>query len=94
MALFIVGDALFPAGKEDADPFKGQRSHRDMMSFASGELILIEALGPAAAADRASGKLVKRLAQELGASVAEVDGSLFAALLTAGSSHRSNTAWP
>jgi hypothetical protein len=92
VALFIIGDALFPTDEEDSDPLKGQRSHRDMMSFTSGQLRLIEALSPGAVADRASGELVKRLAQEFGTSLAEVDGGLLAGLLTASPSYRSNTA--
>lgn len=71
IALFTVGDALFPTGKEDPDPLESQRSHRDMMSFALGQLSLIETLGPGASGDRTTGKLVKGLAQELRASVAD-----------------------
>jgi hypothetical protein len=92
VALFIIGDALFPTDEEDSDPLKGQRSHRDMMSFTSGQLRLIEALSPGTVGDRASGELVKRLAQEFGTSLAEVDGGLLVGLLTARPSYRSNTA--
>ena len=35
------GNAVFPAGKQDADPFKGQGSYRNVVSFASGDLGLI-----------------------------------------------------
>ena len=93
---FVVRATLFPTNKKDTDPLKGQGSDRHVMSFTSSALSLIKAFSPRAVADRASSELMKRLAQELGASVPEVDGSLFLALFTtflaAGSSYRSDAA--
>ena len=50
-----------------------------MVAFAAVALGLVTGLGPGAIADGASGKLMKALAQELLASVAEMDGALLAA---------------
>ena len=65
-----------------------------MVSFASSALSLIKALGPRAIADGTSSELMKRLTQELGTSLAEVDGSFlfafFATVFAAGSSYRSD----
>ena len=91
IALGVVGDALFPAGKEDADPFEGQRAQRDVMAFALSALGLIIGAGPAAVADGTACEFVKGLAEELGTSLAEVDAGVFAALLTAGAPHRGNS---
>ena len=96
VAAFVVRATLFPTDKKDADPLKGQGSDSDMVSFASSALSLVKALSPRAIANRASSELMKRLAQELGASVPEVDGSfffaLFATFFAAGSSYRSDAA--
>jgi hypothetical protein len=62
---------LFPTDEKDADPLKGQGSDGNMVSFAASALRLIKALGPRAIADGASSELMKRLTQELGASLAE-----------------------
>ena len=96
IAAFVVRDTLFPTDKKDTDPLKSQGSDRHVVSFTSSALSLIKTLSPRAITDRASSELMKRLAQELGASVPEVDGSFFFALFTtflaAGSSYRSDAA--
>ena len=38
IALGVIRDAVFPAGKEDADPFESDRSHGGVMAFAPGRL--------------------------------------------------------
>ena len=81
---------MFPTGEEDADPFKSYGAHAGVMSFAPSPLGLIAGSGPAAIADGTAGKLVQRLAQELRASQAEVDASLFAGVLTTGAPDRSD----
>ena len=95
IALGVVGDALFPAGKKDAYPFEGHRAQRGMMAFALGALGLIMGAGPAAVADGTPGEFVKGLAEKLGTSLAEADAglffALFAALLTAGAPYRGNS---
>ena len=90
ITVFVVRAALFPTDKKDADPLKGQGSESDMVSFASSALSLIKALGPRAIADGTSSELMKRLTQELGTSLAEVDGSFLFAFFATGSSYRSD----
>ena len=90
IALRVVGDALFPTGEQDPDPFKGHGAHSGMMPFAAVALGLVTGLGPRAVTDGASGELMKALAQEFWASAAEVDGGVFTALFAAGPSHRSD----
>ena len=87
IALRVVGDALFPTGEQDPDPFKSYRAHSSMMPFAAVALGLVTGLGPRAVTNGASGELMKALAQELWTSVAEVDGGMFAALFAAGPAH-------
>jgi hypothetical protein len=48
IALFIIGDAFFPTGKEDPNPFEGQGSYCDRVSFAPGQLSLIKTFSPGA----------------------------------------------
>jgi hypothetical protein len=92
IALRIVGQALLPTGKENPDPFKGHRTHSGMMTFAALALGLVTALGPSAVTDRALSEFMEALAQELWASVSEVDAGFFAGLLPAGSAHRGDAA--
>ena len=61
VSIGIVGSAAFPAGKQDADPFKGQSSYGNAVTFASGDLGLIVGLSPRAEEDRMVSELVKRL---------------------------------
>jgi hypothetical protein len=90
ISIGVVGDAVFPASEEDADPFKSDRAHRGMMTFAASAPGLVTGLGPRAVTDGASGELMEALAKELWASVAKVDAGVFAGLFTAGSAHRCN----
>src|SRR3984957_13923845 len=75
----IVRNAFFPAGKQDADPFKGQRAYGHVVTLASGDLSLIVGLSPGAKTDRVSSELVKRLSLELWAGPSEVDAKALAA---------------
>jgi hypothetical protein len=59
-----VGNALFPAGKQDADPLEGDGSHGGMMPFTPGALGFITGFRPGAEADGSGPKLVEGLAQE------------------------------
>src|SRR5262245_31230473 len=77
-------------GKQDPDPFKSHRTDRSGMPFAAVALGLVTGLGPRAVTDGASAELMKALAQELWASITEVDGGIFAALFAAGSAHRAD----
>jgi hypothetical protein len=88
IALGIVGEALFPTGEENADPFKGYCTHGGMVTFATVALGLVTALGPSAVTNGALSELMEALAEELWASMAEVDAGLFAGLFSAGSTHR------
>jgi hypothetical protein len=96
ISAFLVRATLFPTDKKDADPLKGQGSNSHVVSFTSSAMSLIKALSPRAIANRASSELMKRLTQELGASLPKVDGSflftLFATFFAAGSSYRSDAA--
>ena len=78
IAIGVVRDAVFPAGKQDTDPFKGQSSHGDVVILASGDLGLIVGLSPGAESDRVSSELVKRLPLELWAGPAEMDAEALA----------------
>ena len=94
VALRVVGAAVFPASKEDADPFKSDRAHGCVMAFTSRPLAIVMGFSPRAVADGTAAKFVKALAQELWTGLTEVDASLsfalFAALHPAGTPHRSN----
>ena len=57
----IVGEALFPTGKEDPDPFKGHCPYRGMVTFAAVTLGLVTALGPRAVPNGALSELVEAL---------------------------------
>jgi len=86
ISLGIVGDSVFPASKQDTDPFKGQGAHGDVVIFASGDLGLVVGLSPGAETDRVSSEFVKRLPLELWAGPAEMD----AGTLAAGDAHGGN----
>jgi hypothetical protein len=58
----IVGEALFPTGEEDSDPFKGHCTHSGMVTFTAVALGLVTALGPRAVTDRALSELMEALA--------------------------------
>jgi hypothetical protein len=94
IALRVVRGTLFPTGKEDADPFESDRAHRGMMAFTPSPLATVMGLSPRAVADGTAGKFVKGLAQELRTGLPRMDASLsftlFAALRTTGTTHRSN----
>jgi len=62
IALRIVGEALFPTGEEDPDPFKGHCPHSGMVTLAALALGLVTALGPRAVTDRALSELMEALA--------------------------------
>jgi hypothetical protein len=64
VGLLVIGQALFPAGKQDADPLKGDGSHCGMIAFAPGALGFITGLRPGAEAKGGSAKLVEGLARE------------------------------
>jgi hypothetical protein len=82
IALLVVGDVPFPAGKKDADPFEGDRTQGGMMAFAFGTLVGVESLGPRTVTNGTSSVFVKGLTQELWIGLAEVG--------RATASHRSN----
>ena len=90
----VVGGAMVPTGKQDADPFESDRAHRGMMAFTPSALGFIVGFSPLAVADGTAGEFVKGLAQELRTGLPEVDASLsfafFAALHTTGTPHWSN----
>ena len=94
IVLRVVGSALFPAGKKDADPFESDRAYRGVMAFTASALVIVMGFSPRAVADGTAGKFVKRLAQELWAGLPEVNTSppfaLFAALDATGTPHWSN----
>ena len=46
ISIGIVGGSVFPASKQDTDPFKGQGAHGDVVIFASGDLGLVVGLSP------------------------------------------------
>src|SRR6185436_1437486 len=77
--LFIVGSAILPAAKDDADPFVGQCPHRCVVRLVLGALLLVVSLSPFALAKRLAGKFVEGLAQELGAGPTEMSPLDFAA---------------
>jgi hypothetical protein len=61
VSIGIVGNAIFPAGKQDADPFKGQSPYGNVVTFAPGDLGFVVSLSPGAEADRMASELVKSL---------------------------------
>ena len=98
IALRVIRDALFPTGKEDADPFEGHHAHRGVMAIALSPLGFVKGFGPAAVTDGTGCEFVKGLSKELGTGVTEKDAGLFlalfallsflAAFLTTGAPHR------
>jgi hypothetical protein len=92
ISIGIVGDALFPTGEEDPDPFKGHCPYSGMVTFAAIALGLVTGLGPRAVTDGALTELVESLAKELWAGLAAVNTGVFAGLFSAGDAYRSNAA--
>ena len=62
ISIRIVGDALFPTGEEDPDPFKGYGAYSGMVTFAATALGLVTGLGPRAVTDGAFTELMEALA--------------------------------
>jgi hypothetical protein len=79
VSIGIVRNAFFPASEQNADPFKGQSPHGNVVTLASGDLGLIVGLSPGAETDRVSSELVKRLPLKLRAGPSEVDAEALAA---------------
>jgi hypothetical protein len=92
ISIGIVGDALFPTGEEDPDPFKSYGAYSGMVTFAAIALGLVTGLGPRAVTDGAFTELMKALAEELWTGTAAVDAGIFAGLFPAGDAHRTNAA--
>ena len=92
ISIGIVGDALFPTGEEDPDPFKSYGPYSGMVTFAAITLGLVTGLCPRAVTDGALTELMETLAEELWAGPAAVDTGVFAGLFSAGDAHRSNAA--
>ena len=86
----VIRDAVFPTGKENADPFESDRSHGGVMAFAPSPLAGVMGLGPGAVTYGTGAEFVKGLAKELRTSVAEVNAGLLAGLFAAGAPHRAN----
>src|SRR4029450_1742625 len=63
--LLIVGSAILPAAKDDAEPFVCQGPHRRVGRLVLGALLLVVSLSPFALAKRLAGKFVEGLAEEL-----------------------------
>ena len=61
IADFIIGDALLPTTKENADPFVSQGADDDPVSFLVGFVHLVEGASPKAMADRFVGILDEAL---------------------------------
>ena len=90
IALRVIRDAVFPAGKEDADPFESDRSHGGVITFAPSSLAVVKGLGPGAVTYGTGGEFVKGLAKELRTSLAEVNAGPLACLFATGAPHRGN----
>src|SRR5262249_34332735 len=69
--------AVFPATKQDANPFECQGSDRDMAGLPLFSLLLLILSGPFRGSDRVQRPLLKKLAQERGAGPAAVNSALF-----------------
>src|SRR2546422_7207039 len=79
---FIIFGAVFPAGVENANPFKGQRSDRGVVALSGFGFGFDEVAGPLALENRAFGKLNPRLVQELWLGQAAADDTAIATLHT------------
>src|ERR1019366_7912618 len=84
--VLVIGGALLPALKEDANPFVSQRPNDGVVFFALVRVVLHIVARPLAVGDREAAKLVKGLPVKLGTSRASIDDSAFAAAL----GHRSD----
>ena len=78
---FVIGLVIFPAAKDDPDPFEGQDADGAMVGFALLALGLIEGFSPFKAMDRLAGELVKGLAEELRTQEPTVNPTGFATAL-------------
>ena len=45
IALRVIRGAVFPTGKDDADPFESDRSHGGVMAFAPSPLAVVKGFG-------------------------------------------------
>ena len=73
VARFVVGGAVDPAAKEDADPLEGQGADGGVVGGALGAVAVVEGACPEGAPDGLSGPLDEGLAKELGTGPAPVD---------------------
>jgi hypothetical protein len=87
ISIGLVWDAIFPASEEDPDPFKSDRPHCGMMTLPRAGWIG-NRLRPTSSNGWSNGELVKALAEEFWAGVAEVNAGVFTGLFTAGSARR------
>ena len=76
---FVIWGSSFPAGIEDADPFVSESANGSVMALVASALAVVKGLGPATVRYGSGGELVKALAQELRAGVAQAMGEAFAA---------------
>lgn len=77
----VVGDAVFPAPKQNTNRLECEGSHGGVMGFATLSLQVVERFGPLAVRDRVPGELVEGLAKEYGGRPAPVCPRCLSALL-------------
>jgi len=61
----VVGDAVFPATKSNANPLEGERSHSGVVARPAFALLFIISPSPATKADGVAGPFLECLTQEL-----------------------------
>src|SRR5437879_6027071 len=84
---FIVQRSIFPATKDNADPFERQCAYGGIMGFSALPLVVVVSPSPNRSEDGLTSELVKGLTQELRTSQAPVNPAGFATFL----GDRSNT---
>src|SRR5438132_1043039 len=78
---FIVQRSIFPATKDNADPFERQGAYGGMMGFSALPLVVVVSPSPNRSEDGLTSELVKGLTQELRTSQAPVNPAGFATFL-------------
>src|SRR5215469_9158629 len=70
--IFVIGDPIFPATKQDTNPFESQRSYCCVMVAAPTSLLLVVSSGPDRLRNRMTRPFVKTLPQKLRTGPAEM----------------------
>src|SRR5215510_14334631 len=79
--LILIGLSVFPATKQDSDPFVCQSTNRGVVTLAAPPEKFVLRFGPLTPTTRMIGEFLKRLSHEFRTCISPVHKTLFATLL-------------